>query len=173
MTAPENAINDAGGMETALDTSLDRQFSILRADLQQLHTPAATEQILLQAFAKQQAKDKKQARARRWRPWLAGMLTLGGSLGLFMMTILFPAHLQDPSMHNPAYNNTDLPPFIALVPLERLNNETPHMLEAEVPAAWLTSLGMPVSPEMAGDLVQAQMLVGDDGEPLAMRLLKY
>ncbi|MFZ6756427.1 hypothetical protein ACO0K9_04345 [Undibacterium sp. Ji50W] len=174
MTSPVNSVNDAGNM----DAALDRQFSILREELQQLDAPAATEQLLLKAFANQQAKDKKQARIRRWHLWLGGMLTVGGSLGLFMMMVLAPTRMQDPAPPNTAYANADLPPFnlppfIALVPLERLNNETPRMLEAEVPAAWLASLGMPVNPEMAGDLVQAQMLVDADGTPLAMRLLKY
>ncbi|MBI3727472.1 MAG: hypothetical protein HY254_03955 [Burkholderiales bacterium] len=164
-------------MNTPLDASytdavLDQQFSLLRKDLQELNTPASTEQALLLAFTQQQAKDKKQARSRRFRPWLAGLLTLSGSFGLVMLTVMFPASQHPLTPDSTTVSNTELPPFVALVPLERLNNETPSMLEAEVPAAWLTSLGMPVSPEIAGDMVQAQMLVAADGEPLAMRLLK-
>jgi hypothetical protein len=53
-----------------------------------------------------------------------------------------------------------------------LDEGTPHMMETEVPAAWLASLGMPVSPEIAGEMVRAQMLVDEEGSPLAMRLLK-
>lgn len=154
------------------DALLDQQFSLLRKDLQELNTPASTEQALLLAFAKQQVKNKKQARSKGLRPWLAGLLTLSGSFGLFMLTVLFPVSQHQLAPDNTAVPTAELPPFVALVPLERLNSETPSMLEAEVPAAWLTSLGMPVSPEIAGDMVQAQMLVAADGEPLAMRLLK-
>jgi len=164
MNTPQDASN--------ADALLDQQFNLLRKDLQELNTPAAIEQTLLQAFAKQQARDKKQARSRRLRPWLAGLLTLGGSFGLVMLTVIFPASQRQLTPDGSAMTSTELPPFVALVPLERLNNETPSMLEAEVPAAWLASLGMPVSPEIAGDMVQAQMLVAADGEPLAMRLLK-
>lgn len=164
MNTPQDADN--------ADALLDQQFSLLREDLQELNTPAVIEQTLLQAFARQQAKDKKQARTRRLRPWLAGLLTLSGSFGLVMLTVMFPASQHQLTPDSSAISCTELPPFVALVPLERLNNETPSMLEAEVPAAWLASLGMPVSPEIAGDMVQAQMLVAADGEPLAMRLLK-
>ncbi len=164
MNTPQDASN--------ADALLDQQFNLLRKDLQELNTPAAIEQTLLQAFAKQQARDKKQARSRRLRPWLAGLLTLGGSFGLAMLTVMFPASQHQLAPDSTTVSSTELPPFVALVPLERLNNETPSMLEAEVPAAWLASLGMPVSPEIAGDMVQAQMLVAADGEPLAMRLLK-
>ena len=44
------------------------------------------------------------------------------------------------------------------------------MVEATVPRNALASLGVPVSPENAGDLVHAEMLVGHDGHPLALRL---
>lgn len=44
------------------------------------------------------------------------------------------------------------------------------MVEATVPRATLASLGVPVSPENASDLVLAEMLVGADGRPLALRL---
>ncbi|BBB60598.1 hypothetical protein UNDKW_2325 [Undibacterium sp. KW1] len=168
MKDPMNTPQDASNA----DALLDQQFSLLRKDLQELDTPAAIEQTLLQAFAKQQAKEKKQARRRRLRPWLAGLLTLSGSFGLVMLTVLFPASQHPLTPDSTTVSGTELPPFVALVPLERLNNETPSLLEAEVPAAWLASLGMPVSPEIAGDMVQAQMLVAADGEPLAMRLLK-
>ncbi|MBC3905973.1 hypothetical protein [Undibacterium umbellatum] len=163
-----NTLQDASNT----DAVLDQQFNLLRKDLQELNTPASTEQALLLAFAKQQVKNKKQARNKGLRPWLAGLLTLSGSFGLVMLTVLFPASQHQLAPDSITVSNTELPPFVALVPLERLHEGTPHMMETEVPAAWLASLGMPVSPEIAGDMVQAQMLVAADGEPLAMRLLK-
>jgi hypothetical protein len=44
------------------------------------------------------------------------------------------------------------------------------MVETEVPRTTLASLGLPVTPENAGDSVKAEMLVAADGEPLALRL---
>lgn len=164
MNTPQDASN--------AEALLDQQLSLLRKDLQELNTPTAIEQTLLQAFAKQQAKEKKQTRSRRLRPWLAGLLTLGGSFGLVILTVMFPASQHQLTPASSAVSNSDLPPFVALVPMERLDEGTPHMMETEVPAAWLASLGMPVSPEIAGEMVRAQMLVDEEGSPLAMRLLK-
>ncbi|MCH8618668.1 hypothetical protein [Undibacterium sp. TS12] len=157
-----------------MENALDEHLHLLRADLQQLDAPPETERALMHAFAAQYDKQDKtdQARKPRWQPWLAGLLTLGGSLGLFMFNVILPmspAKLPAEIHHTAAVNP---PPFIALVPLERLDEGTPHMMETEVPAAWLASLGMPVSPEIAGEMVQAQMLVDAEGSPLAMRLLK-
>ena len=168
MKDPMNTQQDASNA----DALLDQQFSLLRKDLQELNTPAAIEQTLLQAFARQQAKDKKQARSRRLRPWLTGLLTLGGSFALVMLTVLFPASQHQFAPGSSAVSSSELPPFVALVPMERLDEGTPHMMETEVSAAWLASLGMPVSPEIAGETVRAQMLVDAEGSPLAMRLLK-
>jgi hypothetical protein len=44
------------------------------------------------------------------------------------------------------------------------------MIETEVPRMELASLGVPVTPENAGDSVLAEMLVSADGQPLALRL---
>ncbi|UUZ50910.1 hypothetical protein LP420_15560 [Massilia sp. B-10] len=56
--------------------------------------------------------------------------------------------------------------------MERIEQEAnPQVLEADVPRTALASLGLPVSPEQAGDSVRAEMLVGADGSPLALRLV--
>jgi hypothetical protein len=61
--------------------------------------------------------------------------------------------------------------FIALASHERIAQEAaPRMLEATLPRTELAALGVPVSPETAGDVVRAEMLVGADGAPLALRL---
>jgi hypothetical protein len=44
------------------------------------------------------------------------------------------------------------------------------MVQAQVPRTALVSLGVPVTPENAGDSVKAEMLVGANGQPLALRL---
>jgi hypothetical protein len=61
--------------------------------------------------------------------------------------------------------------FVALDSFERIEQDpAPRMVEATVPRTALASLGVPVSPENAGELVHAEMLVGHDGHPLALRL---
>jgi hypothetical protein len=44
------------------------------------------------------------------------------------------------------------------------------MVQAQVPRAALASLGVAITPENAGDSVKAEMLVGANGHPLALRL---
>jgi hypothetical protein len=44
------------------------------------------------------------------------------------------------------------------------------MVAADVPRASLAALGVPLTPENAGDSVRAEMLVAADGRPLALRL---
>jgi hypothetical protein len=44
------------------------------------------------------------------------------------------------------------------------------MVETEVPRSSLASLGLPLTPDNAGDSVKAEMLVAADGQPLALRL---
>ena len=61
--------------------------------------------------------------------------------------------------------------FIALDSFERIEAEPePRLVETEVPRTMLAALGLPVTPENAGDAVRAEMLVGAGGEPLALRL---
>jgi hypothetical protein len=61
--------------------------------------------------------------------------------------------------------------FIALDSLDRIEQEpAPRMVQAQVPRAALASLGVAITPENAGDSVKAEMLVGANGHPLALRL---
>jgi len=61
--------------------------------------------------------------------------------------------------------------FIALDSLERIEQEpAPRVLETEVPMSSLAALGVPLTPDNAGDAVKAEMLVAADGQPLALRL---
>ena len=61
--------------------------------------------------------------------------------------------------------------FIALDSFERIEAEpAPRLVETEVPRTMLAALGLPATPENAGDAVRAEMLVGAGGEPLALRL---
>ena len=63
-------------------------------------------------------------------------------------------------------------PFIALQSLEQIALEPqPRLIETAVPRMWLASYGVPVSPEVAGDSLRAEMLVSANGQPLAMRFL--
>jgi hypothetical protein len=158
--------------DTARDPSLAAPFDSLRAALAAHNAPRGVEKELMDAFA-------KQFPPRRWyhalspRQWSVA----GGAAGLATAALLLA---MAPRLHTaPGARATptgaafdDGPAFVALQSQERIEQEAnPRVLEADVPRTALASLGLPVDPQQAGDSVRAEMLVGADGAPLAVRLI--
>lgn len=146
-------------------------LATLRAEMARQDTPRGVEKELMQAFA--QAFPPR----RRWYHKLSSpRWSIAGSLASVAVVVLVFA-LAPRSLHAPGHGASALAGrdaggvFIALDSLERIEQEAaPHMVEADVPLTMLASLGVPVTPENAGDSVKAEMLVGANGEPLALRL---
>jgi hypothetical protein len=142
---------------------LDSQLQALRAETAALNAPRCVEKELMDVFAKQHAR-------RRWYqriPRLA--LPAGGAIALaaLAVVVLLKAPAGAPQLIQRDAGGV----FIALDSLERIEGESnTRMIETEVPRMELASLGVPVTPENAGDSVLAEMLVSADGEPLALRL---
>lgn len=151
------------------DPALDASLAALRGALQGSATPPAVEQALLDAFA-------KQFPPRRWyhllspRQWgIAG--GLGSTALAAVMALVLSLHAP-PAARNPALTYDDGPDFIALESAERIEQEpNAQIVETVVPRTALASLGVPVTPQNAGDSVRAEMLVGADGSALALRLV--
>lgn len=162
--------------DAARDPALAAPFDRLRRAMAAQNAPRGVEKELMDAFAKQ-FPPRRWYRALSLRQWsLAGALTLAALLMLpnIVPTMLPPAL----APHAPAgaapliAAPDDGPAFVALQSMERIEQEAnPQVLEADVPRTALASLGLPVSPEQAGDSVRAEMLVGADGSPLALRLV--
>ncbi|MES3023381.1 MAG: hypothetical protein V4857_17595 [Pseudomonadota bacterium] len=151
------------------DTIPDPLFAALRAELAGHAAPPRVEQALMAAFAKQQ-------RPTPWHHALSGRhWGMAGGLGTCMMAVLvFTLAPKAPPAPGAAHPNMadDGGAFIALAPLERIEREAaPQMVEADLSGAALASLGVPVTPETAGDTVRAEMLVSAEGQPLALRFL--
>jgi hypothetical protein len=154
------------------DPALTAPLAALRADVARLDTPPGVRKELLAAFAAQH-------RPRRWYHTLSSaQWGLAGSLGSIAAVLLVTMlALQQPV---PSIPDAGAPligrddngaVFVALDSFERIEQDpAPRMVEATVPRTALASLGVPVSPENAGELVHAEMLVGHDGHPLALRL---
>ncbi len=150
----------------------DPLFNALRADLSRLDTPRAVETELLQAFARLHPS------RRRWfhAPGLRGWLLAGGMTGLVAGALALAVALQIPHAEDAAPARTvvaldDSAPFIALDSAERIAAEpAPRMVAANVPRTSLAALGVPLTPENAGESVRAELLVAADGQPLALRL---
>lgn len=156
-------------MDTRNTTDRDPLFDALRAEVGRLDAPRGVEQALLQAFA------QRHPPRRRWhdvfapRGWaLAGMT--GAVAGALALAFALQAPAPDHAARTVALLDDDNP-FIALDSAERIAAEpAPRMVAADVPRTTLAALGVPLTPENAGDSVRAEMLVAADGQPLAVRL---
>ena len=151
-------------MDTLLpNDKLDGHIRALRAETEALDAPRCVEKELMDAFAKQHAR-------RRWyqrMPRLA--LPAGGAIALAALAVV--VLVKTPAGGPQLIQRDEGGVFIALDSLERIEGEpNTRMIETEVPRMELASLGVPVSPENAGDSVRAEMLVSADGDPLALRL---
>ena len=158
------------------ESDLAAPLAALRGAMQTQHTPQSVEDALMAAFAPQ-SPPKRWYHALSPRQW-----GLGAGSGAVVAVMALVLTLHAPGSVNTGaggagmgmtVNSTDDgSPFIALESMERIEQEAnPQVLEADIPRTALTSLGLSVEPENAGDSVRAEMLVGADGSPLALRLI--
>lgn len=157
------------------DPALAAPLADLRSAMRTQHAPARVENELMAAFGKQFAP-KRWYHALSPRQWSmgAGSTVLVAFMALFLtLPQLSPLPLPpDAAPGILRQGAAEGSAFIALESAERIERETDaRVLEADVPRTALASLGLPVSPENAGDSVRAEMLVGADGSPLALRLV--
>lgn len=153
-----------------LDPALAEPLASLRHALAAHEAPLHVEQALMAAFG-------ARFPPRRWyhalspRQWGMGVgSTALASVMALVLTLQSPPTLE-PGAGMQVTSFDEGSPFIALESIERIEQEAnPRVLEADLPRTALASLGLPVSPETAGESVRAEMLVGADGSPLALRL---
>ena len=153
------------------DLALTEPLAALRGALQAQHAPPGVEKELMAAFAAR-FPQKRWYHALSPRQWSMGA---GSTALVAVMALILTLHAPVPPGAAPGIMSqgaAEGSPFIALESAERIEQESnPHLLEADVPRTALASLGLPVSPENAGDSVRAELLVGADGSPLALRLV--
>jgi hypothetical protein len=151
--------------------TLDPTFDALRMEMAAMNTPPGVRKELMAAFAAHHRPP------RRWHQKLSGaQWGLAGGVGstavvllVFMLALHAPPVVREAGA--PLIGRGDGGVFIALDSFERIEQDpAPRMVEASVPRTALAALGVPVSPENAGDMVHAEMVVGSDGHPLALRL---
>ena len=151
---------------------LDEQLGHLRQALSTFTAPQVIEGKLANAFRKRQ-------RTSGWRQsaveWLApgGAIAVSLLVGVWLLLGTAPvAHFNNITSSKSAPINIDNnSPFIALQSLEQIALEpNPHVIETQLPKMMLASLGVSISPEVAGDTLRAEMLVSAAGQPLAVRL---
>ena len=150
--------------------SLERHFAALRNELESHGAPPHIEAALQAAWSKRAAP----------RPWyrrfsleglssLAGLSSVAAAALLALAAVQQPRPVSDDTANLALQRNSE--PFIALQSEARLARElNPRLLRAELPRTVVASLGVPISPDVAADTLRAELLVGSDGEPLALRL---
>ncbi|UOD32867.1 hypothetical protein INH39_15095 [Massilia violaceinigra] len=150
-----------------IDPALAAPLAALRSASADCSAPARVEQALMAAFAQQFARKRWYQRFSLAQWGWAGGLGSAAAAALAVLILRVPGAADAPA---PLQLDDGLA-FIALASQERIEQEThPRMLEASLQRTELAALGVPVSPETAGDVVRAEMLVGADGSPLALRL---
>lgn len=142
---------------------LDGPLGALRTAMDEVNAPRCVEEELMAAFAREHART-------RWYRRIPRLALAGG--GAVAVAAILAAKAPAPMADSPQLDQRDERGFfIALDSLERIESEqNPRMIETAVPRMELASLGVPVTPENAGDSVLAEMLVSADGDPLALRL---
>ncbi|MES2296153.1 MAG: hypothetical protein V4582_03885 [Pseudomonadota bacterium] len=145
-------------------------FDALRTETAQLETPPGLERQLMSAFARQHRPAPwHQGLAQRWTrlPWRAA----GGALAIALAALVLVPRAEQPGAPA-APQVAQEGAFVAVASRERIEQEpSPRMVRADVPRSALAALGVAVAPEDAGEMVRAEMLVGADGNTLALRFV--
>jgi hypothetical protein len=155
---------------------LDTRLAQLRTALAGVDAPRCVEKELMQAFTHQFARQRPWYRRLgllEWSATAACLLVTAAVSGLLMLPprLAGESQLQLQLQLQPLVRIDSGAAFIALDSFERIEAEPdPRLVETEVPRTMLAALGLPVTPENAGEAVRAEMLVGAGGEPLALRL---
>lgn len=158
-------------MDKTNDSILDAPLAALRQEMAKLNTPRYVEKELMQAFAEQFPRQP-----RWWERFATPGWSLSASFASVLLVVLAfgmsgGPHLPSGGASRPLVSRSSDGVFIALDSAERIEAEPePRVIETEVPRSTLASFGVSVTPENAGDQVKAEMLVGADGAPLALRL---
>jgi hypothetical protein len=152
----------------------DPLFDALRAETAKLDAPPGVEKELMQAYARQfpQQRWYQTLAARRWA-LAGGLSTALAAAAVFGLMLHAPRLKGDPDARSRAVVSHDAGGglFIALESQDRIEQEpAPRVVETEVSRSSLAPLGVPLTPENAGDTVRAEMLLAADGQPLAVRL---
>jgi hypothetical protein len=148
---------------------LNDELQHLKTHLMPSSAPPALEDKLLKAFNR---KHRSAGWTRNVGEWFAPGTAIAASVAFSVWMLLgtTPSVLMNPSYQaNTNWSNTG--PFIALQSIEQISLEpNPRVIETQVPKMMLASLGVPVSPDVVGETVKAEMLVSAAGQPLALRL---
>lgn len=161
------------------DPHVDAALRTLRECMTTVETPHSVEDTLLAAFTRQHAPASQPGPQVRWPRWLAlpkwgaGIRLAGLAGAVFAAMLVLSLPPPRPTPVERAASGDDNTGFIALDSAEHIAQAlAPQLIETDIARTALAGLGVPLSPDNAGDMVRAQFLVSADGQPLAWRLMR-
>jgi hypothetical protein len=161
--------SDTNPLSSIDERRLNDEFRHLKTHLMPLSAPPALEDRLLKAFDRQH---RPVGWMRNVGEWFAPGTAIAASVAFSVWMLLgtTPSVLVSPG-YQANTNASNAAPFIALQSIEQISLEpNPRVIETQVPKMLLASLGVPVSPDVVGETVKAEMLVSAADQPLALRL---
>lgn len=145
---------------------LHAPLNALRSEMAQMAMPARVETELMSAFKRAHPKKKW------YQGWTMMQWGMAGGVGSVTMAVIaFMLTMQVPLGGTPVPTVFDeKADFIALESLDRIEQEPgTRVVQAELPRSELAGLGVAVTPENANESVHAELLVNEEGKPLAVR----
>ena len=170
----------------AAQKALTAALRAARVDWRATDAPDRVERGLVAAFRSQQARQEC-GRRFMWLPvltWAAAaavlvvlaMLTIHGSRPVVAPRHAPPAAVQwasspAPADFSPGADSND-GDFIPLPNAEQVgDNEDVNVVRVEVPRSAMLAVGLPVNPEQASEMVEADVMLGSDGLARAVRFV--
>lgn len=170
-------------MDTHTDDAAPRlaQWTALHDALAERQTPPGVENALMRAFAEVHQPLPWYRRLLRRRPGAMPWPAMAGVCATACAVLLMLAAVHGDLALAPGAAQRMAPAvlamqaggdFIALESAERIRSDPdPHLVSANLPRNVLAQMGLPVALDNANDGIRADMLVGADGAPLAVRLV--
>jgi hypothetical protein len=156
---------------------LEAGLRAVAASCRKLEAPARVEARLLTAFRAQSGIPARRTQ-RRWIPaltWAAAFAAML-ALGFFLLQQREPEAARSTVSHSVERASletpTDMEGFIPLPNTEAVQaNEEMGVVHVEVPRSAMLAVGLEVSADRAGEMVQADVMLGSDGVARAVRFL--
>ncbi len=156
---------------------LEAGLRAVAASCRKLEAPARVEARLLTAFRAQSGIPARRTQ-RRWIPaltWAAAFAAML-ALGFFLMQQRAPEAAQSTVSRGVERASVEMPNdmegFIPLPNTEAVQaNEEMGVVHVEVPRSAMLAVGLEVSADRAGEMVQADVMLGSDGVARAVRFL--
>jgi len=155
----------ANGTESAEARDLREALRRLAHDSDIPPAPPNAERELLAAFDAAWERKRTRVRFRSWRPAAAALLAVAATLMFVIANRLQHAPTNAPAVAPLATTEFVLWPGASELP----RFESGHLMRMELPVSALPALGL-TPPSSRASVVQADVLVGQDGFPRAVRV---